>query len=88
MTITRKRYQATITNRTTGETVTIPLYDEQTANGTSGEGKAFAEALKLARQTFPACKTAVSVDAVMLTAELDIEKAVKAGAVGKWSVSE
>lgn len=88
MKITRKRYQATITNRETGETLTLPLYDLETGEGTSGEGQAFKVAQKFAKQTFPASRVTFGVDAVNITAELDIVKAVKAGAVGAWTVTD
>ena len=86
MKIQRKRYIATITNRTTGEVIEKELFDTATAEGTSGEGIAFKQAQKLAREHFPNGKVSFAVDPVILEAELDVTRAVACGAVGAWTV--
>ena len=86
MTVVRKRYAVEITVKATGESKTVALYDSVTGEGTSGEGKAFAEAKKIANTLYKGERVLLDVFPVKIKAEIDIEKAVKAGAVGAWSV--
>lgn len=86
MKIQRKRYIATITNRETGETITREMFDPLTADGTSGEGIAFKQAQKIAREMFPNARISFAVDPVILEAELDVSRAVACGAVSAWTV--
>ena len=86
MKIQRKRFMATITNRETGETIERELFDTLTAEGTSGEGIAFKQAQKIARETFPNARVSFAVDPVILEAELDVPRAVACGAVSAWTV--
>ncbi len=86
MTVIRKRYAVDITVKSTGESKTVPLYDGVTGDGTSGEGKAFAQAKKIASELFKGERVLLDVYPVKIKSDIDIEKAVKAGAVGAWSV--
>ena len=84
MRISKKRYACEITNRETGEVITRDLFDEKTAEGTSGEGNAFTQAKKIAKERFGKARCAIDVFPVTLSAEIDLKKAVEAGAVGAW----
>ena len=83
MKIKKTRY---IANVATKEGMKIvPLFNRQTGEGTSGEGTAFAIARKLlsenGMQGIP-----FNVQKVEIETEIDIAKAVAAGAVGTWNI--
>ena len=84
MTIQKKRYKAVIIDRETMTEKGFPLYDVRTAEGTSGEGVAFKEAQKIAKELYKGKRVLIEVSPVYLVAQIDIKKAVECGALGEW----
>ena len=85
MTIQKKRYKAVIIDRETMEEKSFPLFNKQTAEGTSGEGVAFKEAQKIAKELYKGKRVLIEVSPVYLVAQIDIKKAVQSGALSAWT---
>ena len=83
MKIKKTRYIASVV---TSEGIKIlPLFDKETGEGTSGEGKAFTEARKfLKAQNLEGIP--FNVKKVEIETDIDIKKAVAAGAVSGWKI--
>lgn len=83
MKIKKTRYIAIVA--TQEGTKKIALFNKETGEGTSGEGKAFLIARQVLKDNGLA-GVPFNVQKVEIETEIDIEKAVRAGAVGAWSI--
>lgn len=83
MKIKKTRYIAVVATENGNKAVA--LYDTTTGEGTSGEGKAFTIARKLLKEN-GLSGIPFTVQKVDIEAEIDIAKAVEAGAVGAWNI--
>lgn len=83
MKIKKTRYIANVA--TENGTKIVPLFNRETGEGTSGEGKAFLIARQVLKENGLA-GVPFNVQKVEIETEIDIDKAVKAGAVGEWKI--
>lgn len=85
MKIKKTRYIAVV--NTENGIIKVPLFDKESGEGISGEGKAFAQARALLK-SYGLQGRPFNVQKVEITANIDTKAAAKAGCLSAWEIAE